>query len=108
MLVIRARHPPRLNGSGIFGSIFKKVISKASKAGAKKVIKKVLTSKITKKLVKQVAKGAAKGAKRLSEKLVTDLKRPIEEEQQQGEGIPKKKLKIDISHIVNGSGIVLD
>ena len=106
MIVISARHPPR-NGSGIFSSIFKAIASKAAKSGAKNAIKKVLASKVTHKLATIVAKGAAKGTAKLVERKIADLKRPRETERGQGL-LPKKKIKIDISNLVNGSGIVLD
>ena len=106
MIVIHARHPPR-NGSGIFSSIFKAIASKAAKSGAKNAIKKVLASKVTHKLATIVAKGAAKGTAKLVKRKIADLKRPRETERGQGL-LPKKKIKIDISHLVNGSGIVLD
>ena len=103
MIVIRTRFPTR-NGSGVFGDIFKKVASKVTKAGVKNTIKKVVNSPIAHKVADAVVNGAVSGTEKLVDKTIADLKRsaPVEET------TPKKKLKIDISGLVNGNGIVLD
>ena len=98
MLVIE----PRYEGSGL-GDIFKKIFS----ASTKKIIKKAVAHNVAHKLTEAAVKGAAKGTEKLVANVVADLKkRPREED---GEGIAKKKLKINISDLINsGSGIVLD
>ena len=103
MIVVPSRYPTR-NGSGLFGDIFKKVVSKVTNAGVKNTINKVVNSSVAHKVAEAVVNGAVSGTEKLVDKTIADLKRsaPVEEE------IPKKKLKIDISNIINGKGIVLD
>ena len=104
MLVIEPRYK---EGSGL-GSIFRKLFS----AGTRKIIKKAVTSQVAKKLTKAAVEGAAKGTKTLVENSIAGLKkRALEavEEEEEEEQTPKKKVKRNISKVINsGAGIVLD
>ena len=84
----------------MFGKIFS--------ATAKNVIKKAVTSSVAHKVADAVVNGAVKGTEKLAENIVVDRKKRPREERV-GEGVAKKKLKINISDLINsGSGIVLD
>ena len=124
MIIFKSKHPTKkycYGGTGIFDTIFKKVINKgassaiarkvvnaATKGNIKKVINKAATSAVTHKVADAVVSGAASATQKAVEDKVTDiLKRkapppvPV---------INKKKLKIDVSNLINakGSRIVLD
>ena len=109
-------------GSGILDAIFKNVINKATssaiakkvvnaatKDGLKNVINKAASSTIAHKVADAVVNGATSATQKAVENTVTDLllkrKAPAAID-----GGRIKKLKIDISSLMNkaGSGIVLD
>ena len=101
MIVVESRY----EGSGL-GDIFGKIFN----ATAKNAIKKAVSSSIAHKIAEAVVNGAVKGTEKLAENVIVDLKRPRPTTVEQGgEGIAKKKIKINISDLINsGSGIVLD
>ena len=100
MIVVESRY----EGSGL-GDIFGKIFN----ATAKNAIKKAVSSSIAHKIAEAVVNGAVKGTEKLAENVIVDLKRPRPTVEQGGEGIAKKKIKINISDLINsGSGIVLD
>lgn len=124
MIIIKSKHPIKkycYGGTGIFDTIFKKVINKgtssaiarkvvnaATKDNIKKVINKAATSAVTHKVADAVVSGAASATQKAVEDKLTDiLKRkappPVP-------ATNKKKLKIDVSNLINasGRGIVLD
>ena len=86
MIIIEPRYK---RGSGILGDIF----SSITKAGVKNAIKKAASSAAAHKIADAVVEGTAAGTKRYLEKKIAG---PSES--------PRKKFKIDYSHLVNGSG----
>ena len=124
MIVIKSKHHTRkycYGGTGIFDTILKKVINKgtssaiarkvvnaATKGNIKKVINKAATSAVTHKVADAVVSGAASATQKAVEDKVTDiLKRKAPPPKPVTN---KKKLKIDVSNLINakGGGIVLD
>ena len=124
MIVIKSKHHTRkycYGGTGIFDTILKKVINKgtssaiarkvvnaATKNNIKKVINKAATSAVTHKVADAVVSGAASATQKAVEDKVTDIlkrKAPLPKPVTN-----KKKLKIDVSNLINakGGGIVLD
>ena len=125
MIVIKSKYHTRkycYGGTGIFGTIFKKAINKttssaiarkvvnaATKNNIKKVINKAATSAITHKIADAVVSGAVSATQKAVEDKVTDiLKRKAPPPR--SAPVKNKKLKIDVSNLINasGSGIVLD
>ena len=124
MIIFKNKHPAKkycYGGTGIFGALLKKVINRgtssaiarkvvnaATKGNIKKVINKAATSAVTHKVADAVLSGAASATQKAVEDRVTDiLKRKAPPP------VPvtnKKKLKIDVSNLINarGGGIVLD
>ena len=88
MLIIKPRYK---RGSGIL-DIFKNV----TKAGVKDAIKKAASSATAHKIADGVVEGTASGTKRLIHKKLSDL------------SSPRKKIRLDISQLKSGAGIVLD
>lgn len=95
MIVISPRYPRLASGSG-FADIFKKI----TKQGLKKVINKATSSSIAHKLADAVVDGVVSGAENA---IIDTLKR----KGSTGDG-GTKTLKIDLTDLINGSGIVLD
>ena len=126
MIVIKSKHHTRkycYGGSGIFDSIFKNVINKATssaiaqkvvnaatKDNIKKAINKAATSAITHKVADAVVSGATTATQKAVEDKVTDILKRKAPPPPQSAPVTNKKLKIDVSNLINasGSGIVLD
>ena len=111
MLVIKSRYQTRKSGSGVFGRIFKKISEKITKDGLTKVINKATSSAVAHKVADAVLRGATSATEKVVESAIVDtLKRkqqqPTTEKKKKKEGT--KKIKLDITDLVNGSGIVLD
>jgi hypothetical protein len=118
----------RYNGSGLFSSIGRKLFS----SGLKKVINVATKANLPQKIANVVVNGAQsagqKFGKTVGQKLtkfageklgevagekVADtvketLKRKFTPVEQQVASPPSKQTKIDINHLINGSGIVFD
>ena len=127
MIVVKSKYHARkycYGGSGIFDAILKNVINKttssaiaqkvvnaATKGGLKNVINKTANSAVAQKVADAVVSGATSATQKAVENTVTDLlsKRKSPTTAEKG-GSVKKKLKVDISNLINnsGSGIVLD
>ena len=133
-LVIRNRYGSaagglrRYNGSGIFSSIgrklfssgLKKVINVATKANLPQKIANVVVNgaqsageKIGKTAGKKVAKFAGEKLEKIAGEKVAKsvkgtLKRQLAPEEQQLVAPPTKQAKIDVNHLIDGSGIFLD
>ena len=115
-------------------AIAQKVVNAATKDGLKSVINKVGNSSITHKVVDAVVNGATSATQKAVENAITDilkrkaptdadddnntrivkkrkinggkLKRKLPETETEARG--NKKIKINLSNLINGSGIVLD
>ena len=133
-LVIRNRYGSaagglrRYNGSGILSSIgrklfssgLKKVINVATKANLPQKIANVVVNgaqsageKIGKTAGKKVAKFAGEklgkiGGEKVAKSVKGTLKRQLAPEEQQLVAPPTKQAKIDVNHLIDGSGIFLD
>ena len=131
MIVVKSKYHERkycYGGSGLFNTILNKVINKtasstiarkvvnaATKDGLKKVINKAASSTIAHKVADAAVNGATSATQKAVENKVTDLlkrKAPTTTAAAAAAGgKTNKKLKVDISHLINnssGSGIVLD
>ena len=126
MIIIKSKHHTRkycYGGTGIFDTILKKVINKgtssaiarkvvnaATKNNIKKVINKVATSAVTHKVADAVVSGAASATQKAVEDKVTDIFKRKRKAPPPVPATNKKKLKIDVSNLINasGRGIVLD
>ena len=128
-LVIRNRYGSaagglrRYNGSGIFSSIGRKLFS----SGLKKVINVATKANLPQKIANVVVNGAQsvgqkfgktagqkltkfageKLGKIVGEKVVKSVKRQLAPEQQLI-APPTKQAKIDVNHLIDGSGIFFD
>ena len=103
MIVIKSRYPKRI-GSGIFSRIFKKISEKVTKDGLQKVINRATSSTVAHKVADAVLRGATSATEHVVESAIIDtLKRKQPEKKEK-----TKKIKLDISDLVNGTGIVLD
>ena len=133
-LVIRNRYGSaagglqRYNGSRIFSSIgrklfssgLKKVINVATKANLPQKIANVVVNgaqsageKIGKTAGKKVAKFAGEklgkiAGEKVAKSVKGTLKRQLAPEEQQLVAPPTKQAKIDVNHLIDGSGISLD
>ena len=118
----------RYNGSGLFSSIGRKLFS----SGLKKVINVATKANLPQKIANVVVNGAQsagqKFGKTVGQKLTKfageklgkvagekvantvkeTLKRKFSPAEQQVAIPPPKQAKIDVNHLINGSGIVLD
>ena len=118
----------RYNGSGLFSSIGRKLFS----SGLKKVINVATKANLPQKIANVVVNGAQsagqKFGKTVGQKLTKfageklgkvagekvantvkeTLKRKFSPVEQQVVAPPPKQAKIDVNHLINGSGIVLD
>ena len=126
-LVIRNRYGSaagglhRYKGSGIFSSIGQKLFS----SGLKKVINVATKTNLPQKIANSVVNGAQSVGenfgKAVSEKLgqvagekvVNTVKKTLKRklsppEEQQIVTPPPKQARIDVNHLINGSGIVFD
>ena len=126
MIIVKPKYHARkycYGGSGIFDAIFKNVINKtvtsviaqkvvnaATKDGLKTVINKAANSVIAHKVVDAAVNGATAATQKAVENTVTDLLSKRKAPAAIAEGSGGKKVKIDISSLINkgGSGIVLD
>ena len=112
MISIKPRYPERrycYGGSGVFGDLMKraaqKVLNTATKDGVKGIINKVVSSPITHKVADSVVDGAASATKKVVENTIVErFKRPRKEEKTKN----NKRVKIDVTDLIDGSGIVLD
>ena len=126
MIVVKSKYHARkycYGGSGIFDAILKNVINKttssaiaqkvvnaATKDGLKNVINKAANSAVAHKVADAVVNGATSATQKAVENTVTDLLSKRKASTTADGGSIKKKLKVDISNLINksGSGIVLD
>ena len=110
-----------VKGSGIFSSIGRKLFS----SGLKKVINIATKANLPQKIANTVVNGAQsvgenfgktvseKLGKVAGEKVVDTVKKTLKRklpppEEQQIVTPPPKQARIDVNHLINGSGIVLD
>lgn len=116
MIVVKPKYPTRrycYGGSGIFSNLInravsstiaRKVINTATKDGVRGIINKAVSSPIAHKLADGVVDGAASATKKVVENAIVErFKRPRKEEEGNN-----KRVKIDVTHLIDGSGIVLD
>ena len=134
-LVIRNRYGSaagglrRYNGSGIFSSIGRKLFS----SGLKKVINVATKANLPQKIANVVVNGAQSAGQKFGktvgqkltkfageklgkiagEKVAKSVKETLKRkltppEEQQIVAPPPKQAKIDVNHLINGSGIVFD
>ena len=101
MIIVKPKYHARkycYGGSGIFDALLKNVINKAANSA---VVHKVMDS---------VVNGATSATQKAVENTVTDLLSKRKAPPPATGGSVKKKLKVDISNLINkgGSGIVLD
>ena len=126
MIVVKSKYHARkycYGGSGIFDAILKNVINKttssaiaqkvvnaATKDGLKNIINKTANSAVAHKVADAVVSGATSATQKAVENTVTDLLSKRKAPPATAGGSVKKKLKVDISNLINksGSGIVLD
>ena len=109
MITVKPRYPKRrycYGGSGIFGDLMKKVLNTTTKDGVKGIINKVVSSPITHKVADSVVDGAASATKKVVENAIVErFKRPRKEDKTTKKN---KRVKIDVTELIDGSGIVLD
>ena len=126
-LVIRNRYGSaagglhRYNGSGMFSSIGRKLFS----SGLKKVINVATKANLPQKIANVVVNGAQSAGQKFGktvgeklgkvagEKVANTLKKTLKRkltpsEEQQVVAPPPKQAKIDVNHLIDGSGIVFD
>ena len=126
-LVIRNRYGSaagglhRYNGSGMFSSIGRKLFS----SGLKKVINVATKANLPQKIANVVVNGAQSAGQKFGktvgeklgkvagEKVANTVKKTLKRkltpsEEQQVVAPPPKQAKIDVNHLINGSGIVFD
>ena len=114
----------RYHGSGLFGSIGRKLFS----SGLKKVINVATKANLPQKIANVVEDGAQSAGQKLGktvgeklgkvvgEKVTNSVKKTIKRklapstEGKQVEAVapPSKQAKIDVNHLIDGSGIVFD
>ena len=124
MIIIKPKYHTRkycYGGSGLLDAILtniinkttssaiaQKVVNAATKDGLKNVINKAANSVIAHKVADAVVNGATSATQKVVENTVVDLLKRKTPTTSEG-GSVKKKLKVDISNLINsGSGIVLD
>ena len=126
MIIVKPKYHARkycYGGSGIFDALLKNVINKttssaiaqkvvnaATKHGLKNVINQAANSAVVHKVMDSVVNGATSATQKAVENTVTDLLSKRKAPPPATGGSVKKKLKVDISNLINkgGSGIVLD
>ena len=121
MIVVKPRYSKHTYcycGSDVFGNLLsnvasstiaQKVVNAATKDGVKGIINKAPSSSIVHKMADSVLKGATSATQKVVENAIVEtlMKRPRKEEKTKTAG-GNKRIKIDVTDLINGSGIVLD
>ena len=111
------------NGSGIFDSLAKRLASSGIKSAINTAAKSAVAQKVANAMVNGASSAAEKATKDLANETVNSIKKigrkraatvpanPTESKVQTVETLPRedvKRAKINISHLINGGGIVFD